>query len=147
MRVSEDQNRDQRSPPGRVEADGILALGPVAGAVLLDPESIDRLRQLDPGGQQGVLVRILQAYETSLARNLDDIADAVAAGDAERLRRAAHMLKSSSAAVGALEFAQRCADVEILTGQAGCLPGRADVEAMVHEGRRVLVAVEAMLAR
>ena len=145
MRLSEHQRQERR--PGPVEAGGSPEADPAGGAALLDPEAIERLRQLDPGGQQGVLVRILRAYETSLARHLDEVMSAAVAGDAERLRRSAHTLKSSSSAVGALVFAQQCADLERMAEKAACQPGPGAVEAMVHEGRRVLVAVRTMLAR
>lgn len=144
MRLTE--HHTQACPAGREETDGSPAPDGANTAVLLDPEAIERLRQLDPGGQQGVLMRVLQAYETSLVRYLDDIASVVAAGDVERLKRSAHTLKSSSAAVGALEFSRICAEVEQLAAKAGSLPGPGAVEAMVHEGRRVLAAVRTMLA-
>jgi len=111
----------------------------------LDPDAIDRLRQLDPTGQLGVLQRVLQAYESSLARHLADVAEAVEQTDADRLGRAAHTLKSSSAAVGAVAFAQHCADVEQIVRQRRVLPDVALVEALVHEGGQVLRAVGDML--
>ena len=118
----------------------------LAGQPLLDPDSIERLHQLDPSGQQGVVQRVLRAYESSLSRHLDEIAQAFAGGDSERQARSAHTLKSSSAAIGALGFAQRCADLEQLVRHDKGVPGSDLVEALIHEGRLVLVAVGAMLA-
>lgn len=112
---------------------------------MIDPEAIERLRQLDPTGQQGVLPRVLQAYETTLNRHLADVADAWSKAEADRLSRAAHSLKSSSAAVGALAFAQLCADLEQMVRDRKGLPDGALVEALIHEGRRVLRAVGDML--
>jgi HPt (histidine-containing phosphotransfer) domain-containing protein len=114
-------------------------------APLIDPDAIERLRQLDPTGQQGVLLRVLQAYETTLTRHLADVADAWAQAEADRLARAAHSLKSSSAAVGAMGFAQICADLEQMVRERKGLPDGALVEALIHEGRRVLRAVGDML--
>lgn len=113
---------------------------------LIDPQAIERLRELDHGGQHGVLDRVLKAYHGSLGRHLDDIAQAQAASDTARLLHAVHTLKSSSAAVGAAGFAQRCADIEqaVRTGKA--LPDHGQVEALIHEGRLVRSAVGAMLA-
>ncbi len=125
------------------------ALPPVQRAAappLIDPEAIERLRELDPTGQQGVLRRVLQAYESSLGRHLGDIEQAMAAGDAERLSRSAHTLKSSSAAIGAMSFSQRCADLEHHLRSQPQLPPAADVQALIDEGRQVLTAVGAMLA-
>jgi CheY-like chemotaxis protein len=84
---------------------------------VIDPEAITRLRELDPSGQQGVLRRVLHAYEASLARHLGDIASARDGADLDRLMRAVHTLKSSSAAVGAMAFSQRCADIARAAGR------------------------------
>ena len=37
-------------------------------AVHLDEQALARLRELDPDGRQGVVMRVLAAFETSLAR-------------------------------------------------------------------------------
>lgn len=113
---------------------------------LIDERAIERLRELDPGGQLGVLPRVLGAYRSSLGRHLDEMAAALAGNDKVRLLRTLHTLKSSSAAVGALAFSTHCSDIEDeCRGLVGALPA-ARVEALIHEGRAVLAAVEAMLA-
>lgn len=118
---------------------------PTDGHQVIDPSAIARLRELDPAGTQGVVQRVLQAYHGSLVRLLGDIATAVAAGDENRLVHAVHTLKSSSAAVGAMDFSNRCADAEHCLRNERQMPDAAAVEALIHEGRRVLAAVGAML--
>lgn len=112
----------------------------------IDPLAIERLRELDPGGSLGTLRRVLEAYQQSLRRHLDDIGAAHAGHESEHLARAVHTMKSSSAAVGALVFSQRCADVEHLLRSGHGWPDGLQVEALIHEGRRVLSAVGAMLS-
>jgi histidine phosphotransfer protein HptB len=132
---------------GRAEesADGFA--GNVPGwAPLIDPEAVERLRQLDPSGQHGVLDRVLRAYEASLRRHLSEMASEAVVSDPERVARAMHTLKSSSAAIGAGSFAQRCADIEQAVRSSKSLPPSEQVEAMIHEGRLVLAAVGTMLA-
>lgn len=124
-------------------SEGRMGFGP--GAALIDPQAIERLRQLDPTGQQRVLERVLQAYQVSLGRHLADVEAALSQSNADQLARAAHTLKSSSAAVGALDFSQRCADIEQGIREHRTMPEAAPVEALIHEGRRVLLAVGAML--
>jgi histidine phosphotransfer protein HptB len=119
---------------------------PAADPPLLDADAIERLRELDPSGQQGVVERVLKAYRSSLDRHLADIAAALPAHDTDRLVRAAHTLKSSSAAVGAMSFSQRCADVELSVRTDKSMPPSQQVEALIHEGHQVLAAVGAMLA-
>lgn len=125
--------------------DSQAAAPPVATDVI-DLQAIERLRQLDPGGQAGVLDRVLRAYQASLTRYLAEVVSEPVASDPERLARAAHTLKSSSAAVGAMGLAQHCADIEGLVRSHKTLPPPAQVEAMIHEGRLVLAAVGTMLA-
>lgn len=142
--------KDETMGLNRGQADGPLPACP-GGAMfqppVIDPQAIERLRELDPTGQQGVLRRVLQAYETSLTRHLADIASASAQGDLDRLSRAVHTLKSSSAAIGAMGFSQRCADVEHQARSERRQPDAAELDALIHEGRQVLAAVGAMLTQ
>jgi len=62
---------------------------------------LDQLRELDPSGRNGLVQRILQVYLDSTGKLVSQAEQAIAAGDAETLRFAAHSLKSSSANVGA----------------------------------------------
>jgi len=62
---------------------------------------LDQLRALDPAGGMGLTRKILQVYLDSSGNLIAQIEQAIAAGDGETVRRAAHSLKSSSANVGA----------------------------------------------
>jgi HPt (histidine-containing phosphotransfer) domain-containing protein len=79
---------------------------------VLDAESLERLRELDPQGANGLLPRVLRAFDTSLERLLGQLADARVRGDLTAMRHVAHTLKSSSASIGALELSRICADIE-----------------------------------
>lgn len=111
----------------------------------LDEQALVRLHELDPDGRHGVVQRVLQTYETSLERQLAKAVEARANGDVAAIGAIAHMLKSSSASVGALAFAARCAEIEgaVRAGSLADLGG--EVETLLAEGRRALVAVRAML--
>lgn len=126
--------------PGSAAGDGVAASEPA-----LDAAALDRLRDLDPGGQQGVLPRVLQTYERSLAKHLVDISAGARSGSLDALARAVHTLKSSSAAVGALRLSQQCAQVEQKARIDRQLPSERELDALLAEGRRVRQAVEAML--
>jgi HPt (histidine-containing phosphotransfer) domain-containing protein len=92
---------------------GGAAADPMAGlTAVLDAESLDRLRELDPEGANGLLPRVLRAFDTSLERLLGQLAEARGRGDAVGIRHVAHTLKSSSASIGALELSRICADIE-----------------------------------
>jgi HPt (histidine-containing phosphotransfer) domain-containing protein len=74
----------------------------------LDPTITAQLAATLP--QRDVL-RILRTFEADLDRLAHDLAEAVAAGDADACRRAAHSLAGTAASIGAqrLEAAARAA--------------------------------------
>lgn len=131
-------------PVPRAPMPGVAA-GGFADPVI-DPQAIERLRELDPQGLQGVLSRVLRAYDNSLTRHLVDIGIARDTSDLDRLLRVVHTLKSSSAAVGAMSLSQRCADIEHIARAGRTMPDAAELDALIAEGQGVLAAVGAMLS-
>lgn len=79
---------------------------------VLDAQALGRLRELDPSGSNGLLPRVLKAFETSLERLMSQLAEARLRDDHAAMRHVAHTLKSSAASVGALELSRICADIE-----------------------------------
>ena len=96
-------------PQAPAAADGSAAGGAPG---VLDPVAIGRLAELDPTGENRLVQRVLQAFQTSAARLRPQLDAARAADDRAAIRLVAHTLKSSSASIGALELSQRCAQVE-----------------------------------
>jgi len=70
-------------------------------AASINRKFLDQLCELDPSGGMGLARQILQVYLDSTGKLVSQAEQAIAAGDAEALRFAAHSLKSSSANVGA----------------------------------------------
>lgn len=119
---------------------------PPGMAAQLDAQALARLRELDPSGNNQLLKRVVQAYVKSLERLLPELAQARAAGlDLGGIRHVAHTLKSSSASLGALALAQRCAEIEALAraGQTEGLEGQLD--AMLAEIEGVRSALDQLL--
>jgi len=116
-------------------------------AALLDPEAIQRLRELDPSGDNKLLERVVAAFSTSLERLLPELARA-REGDAldlTAIRHVSHTLKSSSASLGAMALSARCADIETQARE-----GRSDglseqLDAMLHDIQQVRTALAALL--
>ena len=81
-------------------------------AALLDARALDNLRRLDPGGRGQLLSRVLQTYQASMQRLLEQLEDARCRSDPAAMRLAVHTLKSSSASVGAADLSRWCADAE-----------------------------------
>lgn len=114
-------------------------------AAQLDAQALARLRELDPDGRHGVVTRVMGVYETSLQDLMAQAMQAVSSGDATQIGHIAHKLKSSSAAIGALALSTLCADIERAVRNGAVPDLAAAVENLLAEGRRVLVAVRAML--
>ncbi|MDL2336739.1 MAG: Hpt domain-containing protein [Pseudomonadota bacterium] len=104
---------------------------------LLDDGAIRRLRELDPTGESHLLMRVFNAFETSLNRLLPQLIQALDAADAPGVRLVAHTLKSSSATVGALELSRLCAEVEVQARQLQLDRAVGGMEQMLLEAEAV----------
>jgi HPt (histidine-containing phosphotransfer) domain-containing protein len=95
------------------------------------------------GGDPGFLAELIDTYFEDSATLLPAMHQALAAGSAEQLRRAAHSLKSNSTSFGAQELAGLCRALEE-ESRAGALGGAeerlAQVEAEYDRVRRALQA-------
>jgi histidine phosphotransfer protein HptB len=114
---------------------------PSLPAGLLDAHALARLQELDPGGQAGLVPRVLATYTLSLERLIEQLKAARTAGDHDGMRHAAHTLKSSSASVGALDLSALCAQAELRLRQ-----GHADaplLDRLAAEGQRILSGLRA----
>ena len=97
------------------DSHGSTAPGAVSsGAVpdVLDPAALARLAELDPKGENHLLQRVLQAFQTSAARLRPQAEAAREKGDRAGVRLVVHTLKSSSASIGATHLSQLCAQIE-----------------------------------
>jgi HPt (histidine-containing phosphotransfer) domain-containing protein len=118
---------------------------PATDAAILDLGVLDRLRELDPDGRNGVLRRVLEAFDLSLVRMLAQLAAELDDGNPAVVATIAHTLKSSSAAVGALALSGACADVERRQRDGRGLSVHDDVAGLIAHGEAALRAVRAML--
>jgi two-component system, sensor histidine kinase and response regulator len=116
---------------------------PDTGEPPLDPGTLDGLRELSRGGRD-VLGKLAGIYARNARTMLDELRSAADADDAERVMRAAHTLKGSSANIGALRLAGLCKDVEAI-GRRGTVVGViAALRALESEYRRVQEALSAL---
>lgn len=118
---------------------------------VLDEQALARLRELDPGGANQLVQRVVDAFLKSLdqhapvlARALDGAADATP-GDLGALRHVAHTLKSAAASLGATTLSQRCAEIEARArdGQPDGLPEL--LEAVLADIDGVRIAMRPLL--
>ncbi len=126
-------------------APGAIAQGSPSGGGL-DPQALQRLRDLDPTGAGRLMERVANAFDTSVARLLPQLLAAQAGGDAEGIRHVAHTLKSSSASIGAVKLSRMCAEMELLAKQ-GKMDGMHErVTALSTELAAVLPVMKLALA-
>lgn len=111
----------------------------------LDPQALARLRELDPDGRQGVVLRVLTAFDNSLARMVVQLQAQAEAGNADVVAGIAHMLKSSSASVGAMTLSKACAEVEsrLRSGHSADLSH--DIDRLIALTQRAQRSVAAIL--
>jgi len=77
------------------------------------------------GDDDAMLGELIESYLEETPKLLQELDDALESQDADRLRRAAHSLKSSSKDFGAGSLAELCLELET-QGRAGDLAGAAD---------------------
>ena len=88
-------------------------------AEAIEDDAIKKIRAMDSKGNDALLKRVVSQFLTSAPPLVATMHQKSDAGDSEALWRAAHSLKSSAAALGAKQLAQRCADIETLVRDAG----------------------------
>jgi two-component system sensor histidine kinase/response regulator len=96
--------------------------------VVLDRKTLGRIRALDKSGRPDLFAKLVGIYTSSSVALTTTLRAAAACGDAAGVMRAAHALKSSSANVGALAFAELCRDVE-----AAAAGGKVDLACALAE--------------
>jgi len=118
---------------------------PTHRSTVLDAQALARLRELDPGGSSKLIERVVAAYLKSLDRLLPDLAAARGASlDLHVVRHVSHTLKSSSASLGALQLAQRCAEIETLARKGHVDGLEALLDGMLDDIAHVRLALMAL---
>jgi PAS domain S-box-containing protein len=118
-----------------------LARALPSDGVLVDGSALDRLRA--DVGDDAAVARIAGIYVAGLPTAREELGSALAAGDEDALRQAAHKLRSSSATFGAVRLAELSAELESgADGRAAHLVAEID-----GESRRVEASLGAELAR
>jgi HPt (histidine-containing phosphotransfer) domain-containing protein len=109
----------------------------------LDQQALGRIRALHRPGARNLLAKVVGLYFSSSLALTDALRTAVSSDDATGIRQAAHALKSSSANVGAMAFAELCRDVEMAAAEGRLAETRVLVDRLLEEHKQVLEALEA----
>ncbi|MFO1349425.1 MAG: EAL domain-containing protein [Gammaproteobacteria bacterium] len=90
------------------------SLGPMAAENAMDRKVLDGIRALHQSDGQNILRKVVSLYFKSSPKLLAALKEGVSKRDLDAVMRAAHSLKSSSANLGAVRLAARCAELERL---------------------------------
>jgi two-component system sensor histidine kinase/response regulator len=109
---------------------------------IIDAKVLDSIRKL--GGSQGsvILQGIIQDYLNTAPLLLDKIQKAATAMDANQLRQSTHSLGSSSANLGAVNFAKQCKILENLARAEDLSLAQEQVQGLVTEYEKVKIALQ-----
>jgi HPt (histidine-containing phosphotransfer) domain-containing protein len=94
-----------------------MSTGPV-----LDPAVIESLRRLTIPGEPDVLNEVLTLFRHDAPRRFERLRNALAAGNIEEVRRAAHSLKGSAGTIGARTMFDVCRQIDELDELASAAP-------------------------
>jgi signal transduction histidine kinase/CheY-like chemotaxis protein/HPt (histidine-containing phosphotransfer) domain-containing protein len=128
----------------RVPAPSAALAEPPSDDEPINQQALDNIRALSPANGDALLERVLQAFLSDTPGHLHTLRQAIAADDAEQLRKTAHSLKSSAANVGANALAQRSKELEQLGRNettAGAAVLLADMERSFQAARQALGAM------
>jgi CheY-like chemotaxis protein len=112
-------------------------------SVVLDPQALGRIRALHTPGGPNFFAKVVGLYFSSSLALTDTLRAAAASADAAGIRETAHALKSCSANVGALAFAELCKEVELAAANGNLDDARVLVERLLAEYIHVLQALDA----
>ena len=113
------------------------------GDAVLDQQMLGRIRALHRPGGPNLFAKVVGLYVASSLALTEAMRMAAASQDAAGIRQAAHALKSSSANVGAMAFADLCREVEQAADNGNLHDARVLVDRLLVEHQQVLQALEA----
>jgi two-component system, sensor histidine kinase and response regulator len=132
-------------PPAAATTSQPRAPAPNQESRPIDLDAIEALRELDESGGMGLAQELLQAFLEASQKGLSQIETALRQGDCATLARAAHVLKSSSANVGAKALSGRYRELEELGRTANIDQARAQFGSTLHEHERAVAQLREIL--
>lgn len=119
----------------------------MADPAVIDPQSIENLRALNPDDNDEFLREIAGIFLEDTPQRIAELTDSLQAGDAAKFTRAAHSIKGSSANLGALALRAAAEKLE----HHARTHGLTEVNAMLAEVRaefdRAQIALTSLIAK
>ena len=102
----------------------------------MDPEALERIRALGRAAGRDLLRQLVETF--SSRPHLEELREAMAAGDRKSLELRAHSLKGSAGTLGAQRLAELCAELEHSAKDDDSEPFVPQIDALEEEYRQVL---------
>jgi len=112
---------------------------------VLDPQSIENLRALNPGDNDAFLREIVGIFLEDTPVRLVELDEGLAAGDVAKFARAAHSIKGSSSNIGAVALRTAAEKLEHHARTHGLADAAALVATVKAEFERSATALRAVL--
>lgn len=107
----------------------------------IDLDTLDRLRLDLETLAPGLLDELIELYLANSPGLLTQMRQGITEGDTERLRIAAHTLKSNSARLGAIVSSQLCRELERMGQEAQLVGALEKIIELEHEHQRAEIAL------
>jgi HPt (histidine-containing phosphotransfer) domain-containing protein len=91
-----------------------------AGIPVLNQQAIDDIRELDDEG--GLLAELTELFLQDAVQSVDQMQQAIANTDLQKLRQCAHKMKSGAGNIGAARVAEACKQLEEAARQQDSVP-------------------------
>ena len=119
----------------------------MADSLIIDPESIENLRALNPGDEDEFLREIAGIFLEDTPQRIAELEQSLAAGDLSKFTRAAHSIKGSSSNLGAMALRSAAEKLEHQARSSGL----ADIGSLLNnvktEFDRAHTALTSLLAK
>jgi two-component system, sensor histidine kinase and response regulator len=132
------------NPPTEIAAPERLVPSPSFEAPRLDMVAVDRVRRISDDDGSSMLAHVVSQFAATSEPLLATMRSKSCDSDPDSVRRAAHSLKSSAAALGARRVSQCCEEIEALARDNGILPSEALLAALEAELRAATDALKAL---
>lgn len=115
----------------------------MSNSTIIDPESIESLRSLNPGDNDEFLREIIGIFLDDTPKRLTELDQCLASGDVKTFTRAAHSIKGSSANLGAMVLRASAEKLE----HTSSAEGLGNVSALIAQVQADYAAAKAELER
>jgi CheY-like chemotaxis protein len=128
--------------PAERDGPAVAAEAQQDASAVLDLQTLERIRALHRPGGPNLLAKVVGIYLSSSQALIDALRAAASARNLPAILHAAHALRSSSANVGAVAFAELCRDLEAAAAAGDVDRVGAQVERLLADYREVLHALD-----